>query len=86
MTRRVLEGRPPVSPQNEGCQSRESIPTRERNQGVPSALGVNQEDYGELPVPEDEPAVNEPVPSELLLTRLRPRGVLRRPERLIEKC
>ena len=86
MTRRVLEGRPPVSPQNEGCQSRELTPTRERNQDVPSALGVSQEDYGELPVPEDQPAVNEPVLPEPLLTRLRPRGALRRPERLIEQC
>ena len=86
MTRRVLEGRLPVSPQNEGCQSRELTPTRERNQDVPSALGVSQEDYGELPVPEDQPAVNEPVLPEPLLTRLRPRGALRRPERLIEQC
>ena len=86
MTRRVLEGRPPVSPQNEGCQSRESTPTRERNQDVLSALGASQEDYGELLVPEDQPALNEPVPPEPLLTRLRPRGALRRPERLIEQC
>ena len=86
MTKRVLEGRPPVSPQNEGCESHESTPTRERNRDVPPALGASQEDYEELPVPEDQPAVNEPVPPELLLARLRPRGALRRPERLIERC
>ena len=61
MTRRVLDGRPPVSPQNEGCESHESTPTRERNRDVPSGLGASQEDYEELPFPEDQPAVNEPV-------------------------
>jgi len=86
MTQRVLEGRPPVSPQNEGYESHQSTPTRERSPDVPSALGASQEDYGELPVPEDQPAVNEPLQPELLLTRLRPRGALRRPERLIEQC
>lgn len=47
---------------------------------VPSKLGTSQEDYGEMPVPEDPPAVNEPLQPEPLLTRLRPRKVL--PERL----
>ena len=86
MTRRVLEGRPPVSPQNEGCESRESTPTRETNRDVPSALEVSQEDYEDLLVPEDQPAVNGPVQPEPLLTRLRDIGALRRPERLIEQC
>ena len=86
MTQRVLEGRPPVSPQNEGYESHQSTPTRERSPDVPSALGASQEDYGELPVPEDQPAVNEPLQPELLLTHLRPRGALRRPERLTEQC
>ena len=86
MTRRVLEGRPPVSPQNEGYESRESTPTRERNPDVPSAPGTSQEDYEEMPLPEDQPAVNEPLQPEPLLTRLKPRGALRRPERLIEQC
>ena len=86
MTRRVLEGRPPVSPQNEGCESRESTPTSERNRDALSAPGTSQEDYGELPVFEDQPAVNEPVQPETLLTRLRPGGTLRKPERLIEQC
>jgi len=81
MTRGVLEGRPSVSPQNEGYENRESTPTRERSPDVPSALGASQEDYGELPVPEDQPAINEPLQPEPLLTRLRPRGALRKPER-----
>ena len=85
MTRRVLEGRPPVSSQNEDCESHESAPTRERNRDVPLALGASQEDYGELPVPDNQPAVNEPLQPEPLLSRLRPRGALRRPERLIEQ-
>ena len=86
MTRRVLEGRTPVSPQNEGCESRESTPTRQKNRAVPSALGASQEDYEELLVPEDQPAVNEPVQPEPLQTRLRDRGARRGPERLIEQC
>jgi len=86
MTRRVLEGRPPVSPQNEGYESREPTPTREMSPEVPSAPRASHEDYGELPIPEDQPAVNEPLQPEPLLTHLRPRGALRRPERLIEQC
>ena len=86
MTRRVLKGRPPVSPRNEGYESREVTPTREKNPDTPSAAGASQEDYEEMPVPEDQPAVNEPLQTEPLLTRLRPRGALRRPERLIKQC
>ena len=86
MTRRVLKGRPPVSSRNEDCDSHESAPTRERNRDVPLALGARKEDYGELPVPDDQPAVNEPLQPEPLLTRPRPRRALRRPERLIEQC
>jgi len=86
MTRRVPEGRPPVSPQNEGYESHEPTPTREMSPEVPSAPRASHEDYGELPIPEDQPAVNEPLQPEPLLTRLRPRGALRRPERLIEQC
>ena len=84
MTRRALEGRLPVSPQNEGYESRESAPTTERSPDVRSALGASQEDNGELPVPGDQTAVNGPLQPEPLLTRLRPRGALRRPKRLIE--
>ena len=60
MTRRVLEGRTPdpVSSQNEGYESRESTPTRERSPGVPSAPGASQEGYGKLSGTEDQPAVN----------------------------
>ena len=79
MTRRALEGRLPISPQNEGYESRESAPTTERSPDVPS------EDNGELPVPGEQAAVNEPLQPEPLLIRLRPRGALRRPERLIEQ-
>jgi len=61
MTRRVIEGRLPVSPLNEGYESRESPPPREKSTDVPSVFGASQEDYGELPVPEDQPAVNEPL-------------------------
>ena len=53
MTRRVLDGRPPASPQNEGFESHEAPPTREMSP-------EGQEDFGELPVPEDQPAVNKP--------------------------
>ena len=86
MTRRVLKGGPPVSHQNEGCESRELTPTRERNPDIPSAPGTSQEDYEKMPVPKDQPAVNEPLQPEPLLTRLRPRGAVRTPERLIEQC
>lgn len=86
MTRRVFEGNPPVSPQNEGNESREPIPRREMNPDVPSAPGASQEDYEELSVPEDQPAVDKPLQPEPTLTRLRPRGALRRPDRLIEQC
>ena len=86
MTQRVPERRPPVSPQNEGYEKWEPTPTREMSPDIPSAPEASQEDYGELPVPEDQPAVNEPLQPEPLLTRLRPRGALRRPERLIEQC
>ena len=79
MTRRVLDGRPPASPQNEGCESHKAPPTREMSP-------EGQEDFGELPIPEDQPAVNEPLQPKPLLTRLRPRGALRRPERVIEQC
>ena len=79
MTRRVLDERPPASPQNEGCGNHEAPPTREMSP-------EGQEDFGELPVPEDQPAGNEPLQPKPLLTRLRPRGALRRPERLIERC
>ena len=51
ITRRVIEGRPPVSPLSEGYESCESPPPRERPD-VPSALGASHEDYGELTVPE----------------------------------
>ena len=86
MTRRVFEGNPPVSPQNEGYESREPIPRREMNPDVPSAPVASQEDYEELSVPEDQPAVDKPLQPEPMLTRLRPRGALRRPDRLIEQC
>ena len=82
----VIQTSTPVSPQNEGCESCESTPIRERNRAVPSALGASQEDYEELLVPEDQPAVNEPVQPEPLQTRLRDRGALRGPERLMEQC
>lgn len=85
-TRRVFEGNPPVSPQNEGYESRKPIPRREMNPDVPSAPGPSQEDYEELSVPEDQPAVDKPLQPEPMLTRLRPRGALRRPDRLIEQC
>ena len=45
-----------------------------------------QEDLGELPVPEDQPAVYEPLQAKPLLTRLRAREALRRPERLIDNA
>ena len=86
MTQRVFEGNPQVSPQNEGYESREPIPRREMNPDVPSAPGASQEDYEELSVPEDQPAVDKPLQPEPMLTRLRPRGALRRPDRLIEQC
>ena len=86
MTRRVLGGRPPVSPQNEGYESHELTPTRERNPDISLAPGASQEDNKEMPVPEAQPAVNEPLQPEPLLNRHRPRGALRRPERLIEQC
>lgn len=47
---------------------------REMSPDVPSAPAASQEDYAELPVPEDQWAVNEPLQPELLLTHLRPRG------------
>lgn len=81
MTRRVLGGRPPVSHQNEGYESWEPTSTREMSPDVPSAPGASQGDYGELPVPENLPAVNEPLRPGGLLTRLRPRGALRGPEK-----
>ena len=86
MTRRVFEGNPPVSPQNEGNESHEPIPRREINPDVPSAPGACQEDYEELSVPEDQPEVDKPLQPEPMLTRLRPRGALGRPDRLIEQC
>jgi len=86
MTRRVIEGRPLVSRLNEGYESRESPPPREKGPDLPSAFGASREDYRVLPVPEDQPAVNEPLQSEPLLTRLTPRVALRRLERLIEQC
>ena len=86
MTQRVFEGNPQVSPQNEGYESREPIPRREMNPDVSSAPGARQEDYEELSVPEDQPAVDKPLQPEPMLTRLRPRGALRRPDRLIEQC
>ena len=52
----------------------------------PSAPVASQEDYEELSVPEDQPAVDKPLQPEPMLTRLRPRGALRRPDRLIEQC
>ena len=86
MTRRVLVGSSPVPPQNEDYENHEPIPTRERNPDVSSAPGASQEDYVELPVPGDQPAVDKPLQPEPMLTRLRPRGALRRPDRLIEQC
>ena len=86
MTRRVLVGSSPVPPQNEDYENHEPIPTRERNPDVSSAPGASQEDYVELLVPGDQPAVDKPLQPEPMLTRLRPRGALRRPDRLIEQC
>lgn len=59
---------------------------QERNSDVPSAPGTGQEDYEEMPLPEYPAAVNKPLQPEPLLTRLRTRGALRRPERRIEQC
>ena len=86
MTRRVLVRSSPVPPQNEDYENHEPIPIRERNPDVFSAPGASQEDFVELPVPGDQPAVDKPLKPEPMLTRLRPRGALRRPDRLIEQC
>ena len=86
MTRRVLVGSSPVPPQNEDYENHEPIPTRKRNPHVSSAPGASQEDYVEILVPGDQPAVDKPLQPEPMLTRLRPRGALRRPDRLIEQC
>ena len=61
MTQRVLRGRIPVSPQNEGYESHEPTPTGEMSPDVPLAPGANPIVYGELPVPEDKQALNEPL-------------------------
>ncbi len=58
MTRRDPEGRPPVSPLNEGYEVCGPTPTREMSPDVLSTPGASQEEYGELSVPEDQPAVN----------------------------
>ena len=80
MTRKVLEGSPPVH------ENREPVVTSVMVPDIPSAPGASQEERGHLPVQEDQIAVNEPSQQETCPNRLRPRGTLRRPQRYIEEC
>ena len=80
MTRKVLEGSPPVH------ENREPVVTSVMVPDIPSASGASQEERGHLPVQEDQIAVNEPSQQETCPNRLRPRGTLRRPQRYIEEC
>ena len=80
MTRRVLEGSPPVHENHEPVVTSVMVPD------LPSVPGASQEERGHLPVQEDQIAVNEPSQQETCPNRLRPRGTLRRPQRYIEEC
>ena len=64
MTRRVLEGSPPVHENHEPVVTSVMVPD------LPSAPGASQEERGHLPVQEDQIVVNEPSQQETCPNRL----------------